>query len=209
MLSVESAIAVGAHIPSTKYFPKGKVINVRQAYEYDYIIFYRWLSPDLYERGRVMARLVAEMIQKSSRRIWLDQHQIIRSAEPKEVTKRIAQTFLTVSQIIILAAPGDWDRFSNMDDIHRWEWEMSLRSGEYMLTITSSKLILTTSDKQVWLLQYGMSENDQPPSKEQLAAGMEAHCPKLAKLFMSKDVHIRSLSMDSIDTVVSEISETR
>lgn len=77
-----------------------------------------------------MARLVSEMIEKRSRRIWLDQHQITRSTEPKEVTKRIGQTFLTVSQIIILAAPGDWDRFSNMDDIHRWEWEMSLRSGK-------------------------------------------------------------------------------
>jgi hypothetical protein len=106
-------------------------VEVKEAYEYDYIIFYRWLSPDLYERGRVMARLIAEMIEKKTRRVWLDQHQMTRSTEAGEVTKRIAQTFLSVSQIIILAAPGDWHRFSNMDDIHRWEWEMSLRSGEW------------------------------------------------------------------------------
>jgi len=80
-----------------------------------------------------MARLVAEMIEKKTRRVWLDQRQMTRSTEAGEVTKRISQTFLSVSQIIILTAPGDWQRFSNMDDIHRWEWEMSLRSGECRL----------------------------------------------------------------------------
>jgi hypothetical protein len=106
-------------------------MEVKEAYDYDYIIFYRWLSPDLYERGRVMARLVAEMIEKRNRRIWLDQHQMVRSTEATEVTKEISKTFSSVSQIIILAAPEDWHRFSNMDDIHRWEWEISLGSGKH------------------------------------------------------------------------------
>lgn len=77
-----------------------------------------------------MARLVAEIIEKKRRSVWLDQHQMTRSTGPKEVTKRISKSFLSVSQIIILAAPGDWHRFTNPDDIHRWEWEMSLRSSE-------------------------------------------------------------------------------
>ncbi|KAJ9414477.1 HAD-like domain-containing protein [Fusarium oxysporum] len=151
MLSVKPAVAVEAHLPLPK-----SCLSVESTYAYDYIIFYRWLSPDLYERGRVMARLVAEMIEKKSRRLWLDQHQMTRSTEAGEVTKRISNTFLSVSQIIILAAPGDWDRFTNPDDIHRWEWEMSLRS-----------------DKQVWLLQYGLPDNGQALSRAQLAEGLE------------------------------------
>ncbi|KAF4964744.1 hypothetical protein FSARC_7343 [Fusarium sarcochroum] len=106
---------------------------VEPHYAYDYIIFYRWLSPDLYERGRVMARLVAEMIEKNSRRIWLDQHEMTRSTDAGEVTARISKTFLSVSQIILLAAPGDWHRFSNQEDIHRWEWEMSLQSAKALV----------------------------------------------------------------------------
>lgn len=147
MLSVKPAVAVEAHLPLSKsclsesncqsrfrFLTDTSDSGVESTYAYDYIIFYRWLSPDLYERGRVMARLVAEMIEKKSRRIWLDQHQMTRSTEAGEVTMRISNTFLSVSQIIILAAPGDWDRFTNPDDIHRWEWEMSLRSGKFRET---------------------------------------------------------------------------
>ncbi|KAG4269006.1 hypothetical protein FPRO04_12355 [Fusarium proliferatum] len=187
MLSVQPAVAVEAHFPLSK-----NCLSIQAAYAYDYIIFYRWLSPELYERGRVMARLVAEMIEKKSCRIWLDQHQMTRSTEAGEVTKSISNTFLSVSQIIILAAPGDWDRFTNPDDIHRWEWEMSLRSGEH---------------KQVWLLQYGLPDNGQALSRAQLAEGLETYCPRLAELFKSRDVHIRSLTMDSIDVVLDEIAE--
>ncbi|KAF5564760.1 nadph dehydrogenase 2 [Fusarium phyllophilum] len=185
MLSVKPAVAVEAHLPLSK-----SCLSVKTTYAYDYIIFYRWLSPELYERGRVMARLVSEMIEKNSRRIWLDQHQMTRSTEAGEVTKKISNTFLSVSQIIILAAPGDWDRFKNPDDIHRWEWEMSLRS-----------------DKQVWLLQYGLPDNGQALSRAQLAEGLETYCPRLAELFKSRDVHIRSLTMDCIDVVLKEIAE--
>ncbi|KAH7215816.1 hypothetical protein DER44DRAFT_656450 [Fusarium oxysporum] len=203
MLSVKPAVAVEAHLPLSKsclsesncqsrfrFLTDTSDLGVESTYAYDYIIFYRWLSPDLYERGRVMARLVAEMIEKKSRRIWLDQHQMIRSTEAGEVTKRISNTFLSVSQIIILAAPGDWDRFTNPDDIHRWEWEMSLRS-----------------DKQVWLLQYGLPDNGQALSRAQLAEGLEKYCPRLAELFKNRDVQIRSLTMDSIDVVLKEIAE--
>ncbi|EWG52133.1 hypothetical protein FVEG_16929 [Fusarium verticillioides 7600] len=185
MLTIKPAVAVEAHFPLSK-----NCLSVERTYAYDYIIFYRWLSPELYERGRVMARLVAEMIEKKSRRIWLDQHQMTRSTEAGEVTKRISNTFLSVSQIIILAAPGDWDRFTNPDDIHRWEWEMSLRS-----------------DKQVWLLQYGLPDDGQALSRAQLAESLETYCPTLAELFKSRDVHIRLLTMDSIDVVLKEIAE--
>jgi hypothetical protein len=64
------------------------------------------------------------------------------------------------------------------------------------------------SEKKIWLLQYGIPDSSQAATKEQLAAGMEIHCPKLAKLFMSKDVHVRSLSMDNIDVVLGEIAKT-
>lgn len=77
-----------------------------------------------------MARLVAEMLDRHRRRTWLDQHQMERTLDPKEVVERIADSFHTVSQVIILAAPGDWHRFANTDDIHRWEWELSLESGK-------------------------------------------------------------------------------
>ncbi|KAF5681731.1 hypothetical protein FDENT_7966 [Fusarium denticulatum] len=204
MLSIKPAVAVEAHFPLSK-----SCLSVERTYAYDYIIFYRWLSPELYERGRVMARLVAEMIEKKSRRIWLDQHQMTRSTEAGEVTKRISNTFLSVSQIIILAAPGDWDRFTNPDDIHRWEWEMSLRSGERKRDMISdcSKLTTDPPDKQVWLLQYGLPDNGQALSRAQLAEGLETYCPRLAELFKSRDVHIRSLTMDSIDVVLKEIAE--
>ncbi|KAF4993108.1 hypothetical protein FGRMN_6723 [Fusarium graminum] len=187
MLSLQPSIAVEAHRPSMR-----DCLNNKANYAYDYILFYRWLSPDLYERGRVMARLVAEMMEKNSRRIWLDQHQMTRCTEPGEVTKRISKTFCSVSQIIILAAPGDWNRFTNPEDIHRWEWEMSL-----------------LSDKQVWLLHYGLPDDGKTVTKEQLAKGLETYCPRLADLFMCKDVHLRSLSMDSIDVVIREIAEAR
>ncbi|KAF5717919.1 nadph dehydrogenase 2 [Fusarium mundagurra] len=204
MLSVKPAVAMEAHSPLSK-----SCLSVETTYAYDYIIFYRWLSPDLYERGRVMARLVAEMIEKKSRRIWLDQHQMTRTTEAGEVTKRISNTFLSVSQIIILAAPGDWDRFTNPDDIHRWEWEMSLRSGERKRNMISdfSKLTSDPLEKQVWLLQYGLPDNGQALSRAQLAEGLETYCPRLAELFKSRDVRIRSLTMDSIDVVLKEIAE--
>lgn len=150
MLTLKPSVAVEAHLPSMRdrlsefpIQPGRRQSNLRRItnicnqdvgpkYSYDYILFYRWLSPDLYERGRVMARLVAEVIEKNSRRIWLDQHQMTRTTEAVEVTKRISKTFHSVSQIIILAAPGDWNRFTNPEDIHRWEWEMSLLSGRYL-----------------------------------------------------------------------------
>ncbi|KAF4977604.1 hypothetical protein FZEAL_5888 [Fusarium zealandicum] len=158
---------------------------------YDYILFYRWLSPDgTYERGRVMARLVAEVIEKYSRRIWLDQHEMKRSISAGEVTRRIAETFLRVPKVIILAAPGDWQRFVEAQDIHRWEWEMSLES-----------------DKTIWLLQYGLSEGVRPFSKEQLASGLETYSPRLAKLARGRDIQIRLLSMENIDVVLKEIAE--
>lgn len=101
------------------------------SHTYDSIIFYRWTSPDgVYERGRIMARLVAEMMEKNRRRVWLDQWEMNKNTTPDQVVRQISDIFLCVPKVIILAAPGDWDRFTNADDIHRWEWELSLQSGK-------------------------------------------------------------------------------
>lgn len=79
-----------------------------------------------------MARLVAEMIEKNNRRIWLDQREMKRTTSGEQVVVKITQKFPRVSQVIILYAPGDWLRFANTDDIHLWEWELSLRSGKIL-----------------------------------------------------------------------------
>jgi hypothetical protein len=69
--------------------------------------------------------------------------------------------------------------------------------------------MLKLLDKQIWLLHYGLPDNVGEVSKDQLAKGLEAYCPRLAELFMGRDVHLRSLSMDNIDMVLREIAETR
>lgn len=77
-----------------------------------------------------MARLVTEMLKKRSRQVWLDQLEMQRTTTPTQVVGKIAEIFLKVPQVIILAGPGDWLRFADSNDIHRWEWELSLRSGK-------------------------------------------------------------------------------
>lgn len=77
-----------------------------------------------------MARLVTEMLKKRSHQVWLDQLEMQRTTTPTQVVRKIAEIFLKVPQVIILAGPGDWLRFSDCNDIHRWEWEVSLRSGK-------------------------------------------------------------------------------
>lgn len=69
--------------------------------------------------------------------------------------------------------------------------------------------MLKLLDKQIWLLHYGLPDNGGEASKEQLAKGLETYCPRLAELFMGRDVHLRSLSMDNIDVVLREIAEAR
>ncbi|KAE8356316.1 hypothetical protein BDV28DRAFT_117274 [Aspergillus coremiiformis] len=158
---------------------------------YDYIIFYRWLSPDgMYERGRVMARLVTEMMKTKSRRVWLDQLEMQRTMPPDEVIGRIADTFLWVSQVIILAAPGDWHRFADPNDIHRWEWELSLRS-----------------DKKIWLLQYGLPDGMEPLSEREIVTNLQDYYPHLAELASKKRIQARVLTMDNIDGTLREIAE--
>ncbi|KAJ5399895.1 hypothetical protein N7465_010384 [Penicillium sp. CMV-2018d] len=157
---------------------------------YDYIIFYRWRSPyDMYERGQVMARLVAEIIGKECHRVWLDQREMQRSTPPEQVIWKIANIFPRVSQVIILAAPGDWLRFANNDDIHRWEWELSLQS-----------------DKKIWLLQYGQHEQTTPFSQQDLVTGFGVYHPRLAELASKKFVSVRVVTMENIDGVIREIT---
>jgi len=64
-------------------------------------------------------------------------------------------------------------------------------------------------DKQIWLLQYGTPDDAQAATKEQLEAEMSTRCPRLAKLFVDRELHIRTLSMDNIDAVLGEIAEAR
>ncbi|KAE8357114.1 hypothetical protein BDV27DRAFT_139922 [Aspergillus caelatus] len=157
---------------------------------YDSIIFYRWTSPDgVYERGRIMARLVAEMMEKNRRQVWLDQWEMNKNTTPDQVVRQISDIFLRVPKVIILAAPGDWDRFTNADDIHRWEWELSLQS-----------------DKKIWILRYGIPETTQAPSKEQLAADLRNHSTRLADLVMKGNIQVRVLTMDNLNSVLSELA---
>jgi hypothetical protein len=98
---------------------------------YDCIIFYRWHTSDgLYERGRVMARLIAEVLRRMNIRVWLDQQEMSQSATREQVLDGVHKAFVRARYVIILAAPGDWQRFKDPEDIHRWEWEMSLKSGK-------------------------------------------------------------------------------
>ncbi|KAE8316651.1 hypothetical protein BDV41DRAFT_561949 [Aspergillus transmontanensis] len=158
------------------------------SHTYDSIIFYRWTSPDgVFERGRIMARLVAEMMEKNRRRVWLDQWEMRRDTTSDQVVRQISDIFLCIPKVIILAAPGDWDRFTNADDIHRWEWELSLQS-----------------DKKIWILRYGVPETTQAPSKEQLAADLRHHSTRLADLAMKGNIQVRVLTMDNLNSVLIE-----
>lgn len=113
--------------PTTTTIKSNRLVS----HTYDSIIFYRWTSPDgVFECGRIMARLVAEMMEKNRRRVWLDQWEMRRDTTSDQVVRQISDIFLCIPKVIILAAPGDWDRFTNADDIHRWEWELSLQSGK-------------------------------------------------------------------------------
>lgn len=76
-----------------------------------------------------MARTVARTLETMGVTVWLDQQQMSRQATREQVIAGIHKAFQRVQYVIILAAPGDWDRFVNEDDIHRWEWEMSLKSS--------------------------------------------------------------------------------
>lgn len=78
-----------------------------------------------------MARLVTEIFEKEGRQVWLDQRALDRTANPEHVVRTISKVFPCISQVIILVAPGDWQRFTDLEDIHRWEWELALRSGQY------------------------------------------------------------------------------
>ncbi|KAB8221465.1 hypothetical protein BDV33DRAFT_202465 [Aspergillus novoparasiticus] len=160
------------------------------SHAYDCIIFYRWTSPDgVHERGRIMARRVAETIKENSRRVWLDQWEMRRNTAPDQVVRRISDIFLCVPKVIILAAPGDWNRFTNADDIHRWEWELSLHS-----------------DKKIRILRYGVPETTQEPSKEQLAADLRAHSTRLADLVMKGNIQVRILTLDNLNSILNEVA---
>lgn len=85
-----------------------------------------------------MARLVAEILERMNVHVWLDQHEMSQSATREQVIQGIRRVFARVQSVIILAAPGDWQRFTDEEDIHRWEWELSLNSGRCSAAISVS-----------------------------------------------------------------------
>ncbi|KAE8402442.1 hypothetical protein BDV37DRAFT_272901 [Aspergillus pseudonomiae] len=175
---IERAESCSLHSP---WEPSEATVASHQliSHAYDCIIFYRWTSPDgMSERGRVMARLVAEMMEEAKH----------GTRAPDQVVRRISDIFLSVPKVIILAAPGDWNRFTNADDIHRWEWELSLQS-----------------DKKIWILRYGVPETTQALSKEQLATDLRKHSGRLADLVMNENIQVRVLTMDNLKRVLREV----
>ncbi|KNG88040.1 hypothetical protein ANOM_004080 [Aspergillus nomiae NRRL 13137] len=185
---IERAESCSLHSP---WEPSEATVAPQQliSHAYNCIIFYRWTSPDgMSERGRVMARLVAEMMEEAKRRVWLDQWEMRRDTTPDQVVRRISDIFLSVPKVVILAAPGDWNRFTNADDIHRWEWELSLQS-----------------DKKIWILRYGVPETTQTLSKEQLATDLRKHSGRLADLVMNGNIQVRVLTMDNLKRVLREV----
>ncbi|KAL2004577.1 hypothetical protein VTN00DRAFT_3313 [Thermoascus crustaceus] len=160
---------------------------------YDCIIFYRWFTADgLYERGRIMARLVAEILERMNVRVWLDQHEMSQSATREQVIQGIRRVFAHVQSVIILAAPGDWQRFTDEEDIHRWEWELSLNSA----------------DKPVWLLQHGFQPGPNTQChRTDLASRLELFDLRLSQLVLQRKIHIRTISTGNIDHVMGEIAK--
>ncbi|KAF9461361.1 hypothetical protein BDZ94DRAFT_1196210 [Collybia nuda] len=160
--------------------PKGpnreQCVQVTQA-TFDCIIFYRWYTRDgKRERGRAMARLIAAILEALGVTVWLDQHQMSRDTTRDQVLDGISKAFQRVRYVIILAAPGDWDRFVNRDDIHHWEWEISLKSG-----------------KPVWVLQHevcpeiGLRPVD-------LADELSFFSNLLADLVLKRSIQIRTIT---------------
>jgi len=95
------------------------------------MILYRWLADGgKRERGRIMARLVSEILRSLEIPVWLDQNRIDVDAGKEEVYSIVGEAFKFSKVIVFLAAPGDWDRFADPDDIHRWEWEVAIESGK-------------------------------------------------------------------------------
>jgi hypothetical protein len=160
-----------------------------------------------------MARLVAEMLEKNNRRVWLDQREMKRTITSEQVIRQIAEIFLWVPRVIILAAPGDWRRFTDADDIHRWEWELSLQSGKAQQVYSRSLEgeaghLLGFLDKEIWLLQYGWpDEMALPLSKGELATSLMAYDPQLAGLLRKRKIQIQLLTLENIDGVLKEIAE--
>ncbi|KAJ4474830.1 hypothetical protein J3R30DRAFT_3294862, partial [Lentinula aciculospora] len=154
------------------------------------IIFYRWYTRDRKtDRGLVMARMVAETLEAIGVTVWLDPHQMSRDATREQVLTGIHKAFQRVQYVIILAAPGDWDRFVNEDDIHRWEWEISLKSR-----------------KPVWVLRY---ETSGPRSGllHSLVHELLLFSHLLADLVSKRRIEVRNLTAENFHTTMEEISE--
>ncbi|KAJ3823084.1 hypothetical protein F5880DRAFT_575039 [Lentinula raphanica] len=174
---------------------------------YDCIIFYRWFTitqdgQQHSDRGLVMARAVADTLSRSfGITVWLDQYQMSRDATREQVLSGIHKAFQGVRYVIILAAPGDWDRFVNDDDIHRWEWEISLKSG-----------------KPVWVLQYDTKIC--PPNTASRSGGgglllrqlslvheLLLFSNRLAELAFERKLEVRNLTAENFYTTLEEIAQ--
>lgn len=79
-----------------------------------------------------MARLITAALEALGVNVWLDQYRMSRQATREQILDGVYKAFQCARYVIILVAPGDWDRFADKDDIHHWEWEISLKSSEYI-----------------------------------------------------------------------------
>ncbi|KZP05346.1 hypothetical protein FIBSPDRAFT_923178 [Athelia psychrophila] len=167
-----------------------EISSTKQPSSFHCIIFYRWYTDNgVRERGRVMARLVGELLKSMGVLVWLDQFAMSRDTRREDVCDHITEGFQKAQMVIILSAPGDWDRFLESDDIHRWEWEMSMNS-----------------DKPVWLLQYEMPQGAEILGLD-LSGRLKAFSEWLASLASTRDIPIRTLTMDTVDSVLVEVAK--
>ncbi|KAH7873945.1 uncharacterized protein C8R40DRAFT_1161310 [Lentinula edodes] len=157
---------------------------------YTCIIFYRWYTQDGKNRGRVMARTVAKTLEAMGVTVWLDQQQMSRQATREQVIAGIHKAFQRVQYVIILAAPGDWDRFVNEDDIHRWEWEISLKSR-----------------KPVWVLQYETICPRLDLLQTNLVHELLLFSNFLADLVLKRSIEVRSITTENFYDVLEEITK--
>lgn len=76
-----------------------------------------------------MARLVTEVLRSFGVTVWLDQQCVEMDANRENILRDVGEALKSSEVVIFLVAPGDWDRFLEAEDIHRWEWEAAIASS--------------------------------------------------------------------------------
>ncbi|KAL0578460.1 hypothetical protein V5O48_003509 [Marasmius crinis-equi] len=113
-----------------------------------------------------------------------------REATREQVLDGVYKAFQRARNVIILVAPGDWDRFANSDDIHRWEWEISLRSS-----------------KPIWVLHHEACPGT-CPQQANLAREMLLHSDMLAGLVLKRSIQVRIVTVEDLYTTLEEVAQS-